>query len=383
MATLRCLPPVQPTATVTYRLPSRAYPVAQQRQQPGVGVEELRRARLRDHVLADLRVAAGVRAELGDPVRVRQEPAVHHQVGVDRQAVLVAEAHHGGLQVGQLPGARTRSSILAAQLVHVQAGGVDDEVGLAAQLAQPLPLGGDAVHQAAGALQRVRAPDALEPPDQHLVGGLQEQHPHRHAAGAQASAMAERRSWLKARLRTSVTTAIRVDGAGGAPAEVDDRGEQRGRQVVDDEEAEVLQAAGGGAPAGAGQAGDHHDLRRRGDVRGGLGVGLGTHSGLLRSAAGRRAHDLTTRRRATSPVTGSNAGSAASAAGSASAARTASAVRSPTPGTSAISLDGRGAEPLQRAEVGEQRLAPGRAEPGDVVEHGARPSTSTASGGGR
>ena len=150
-------------------------------EQLGVAVEELLGAGLVEDVRRHLLVQAGVRAQLRDPVRVGQEPHVHDQVGVDRQAVLEAEGHDGGPQLGLLL-ARELGVHLGAQLVHVQAGGVDHQVGVAAQLAQQFALGVDAVDDAAVALEGVRAAHRLEAAHQGVVRGLQEDDPPGDAA---------------------------------------------------------------------------------------------------------------------------------------------------------------------------------------------------------
>ena len=93
ITTLRCRPPVQPTAIDRYALPSRSYAGSMQLEQAVELLEERLRVGLREHVVAHRRVAAGERAQLVDPVRVREEAAVEHEVDVERQAVLVAEAH--------------------------------------------------------------------------------------------------------------------------------------------------------------------------------------------------------------------------------------------------------------------------------------------------
>ena len=130
-----------------------------------VAVEELLGAALGQHVVADRRIEPGQRPQLRDPVRVGQEPAVDDEVGVHRQPVLEAEGHHGRLQA---PSGRRPEGLLdlGAQLVDVQPGGVDDQVGLAPQVLEQGTLRGDAVDQPAVALQRVRAADALEAADQ-------------------------------------------------------------------------------------------------------------------------------------------------------------------------------------------------------------------------
>ena len=63
-------------------------------------VEERRGDRPLKHVVADLRVVPRERPQVLDPVRVGQEPHVHHDVGVEREAVLVAEALDRDLQHG-------------------------------------------------------------------------------------------------------------------------------------------------------------------------------------------------------------------------------------------------------------------------------------------
>ncbi len=64
-------------------------------------------------------------------------------------------------------------------------GGVDDEVRGVAQRAEQRAFGGDAVDQPAVALQRVAAPDLLEPADEHGVRRLEEQQPRPVAAGVE------------------------------------------------------------------------------------------------------------------------------------------------------------------------------------------------------
>ena len=82
------------------------------------------------HVLAHRRIEAGQRPQPSIPVRVGEEPHVHHDVGVERQAVLVAERLDGELQ---LPGGRLvaaeRGDEPRLQLVDVEVGRVDDQVG--------------------------------------------------------------------------------------------------------------------------------------------------------------------------------------------------------------------------------------------------------------
>ena len=56
-------------------------------------------ARLAEHVLADRPTQPGLRSQLGNPVRVGQEPDVQNHVGVDREAVLEAEGEQSDPQL--------------------------------------------------------------------------------------------------------------------------------------------------------------------------------------------------------------------------------------------------------------------------------------------
>ena len=68
--------------------------------------EEGRRDRLAEHVLADDVGQPGARPERLDVVRVLHEPDVEHEVGLERHAVLVAEADQLDGRAGPRPGRR-------------------------------------------------------------------------------------------------------------------------------------------------------------------------------------------------------------------------------------------------------------------------------------
>ncbi len=115
-------------------------------------------------------------------MRIRQEPAVGHQVGVQRQTVLVAEGDHRRVQA--VPARLAERGVnLGPQLVDVEIGGVQDQVRLAAQLRQQRALTADAVDHPSVALERMRPADVVEPADQRLVRGLQKEHLRMHATG--------------------------------------------------------------------------------------------------------------------------------------------------------------------------------------------------------
>ena len=234
-------------------------------QDVGVPVQELPGPLLAEHVVADLGVLAGQLAQLGDPVRIGQEPYVDHEVGVDRQPVLVTEGQHGGPELTPRLAAvaQERGLDRRTQLVHGAVAGVDHQVGLLAQAGQQPPLGTDAVDQPAAALQRVLAPHVLEPADEDVVTGLEEHHPRAHLPVGQLTDDASQI------LGEPAAAHVHDDGQPGdralaAAAEVDERRDQFRRQVVDDVEPEVLEALGGRRASRAGQAGDDDGLERAG-----------------------------------------------------------------------------------------------------------------------
>ena len=63
------------------------------------------------------------------PVRVREEADVHHDVGVERQAVLEPEALDRDLQSLPSTALVERGDQLGLQLVDVELGGVDHQIG--------------------------------------------------------------------------------------------------------------------------------------------------------------------------------------------------------------------------------------------------------------
>ena len=93
-ATERCRPPVQPRAMVRYDLPSSSKAGSRAADEIVDPVEEGAGRLLAQDEVAHGLVEARQRAEVLDPVGVGQEPAVEDEIGVEGQAVLVAERHH-------------------------------------------------------------------------------------------------------------------------------------------------------------------------------------------------------------------------------------------------------------------------------------------------
>ena len=90
-ATDRCRPPVQPTATVKYALPSRSARGSRNSSRLSALSRNSRASALSSTKLATAGLLARRRRERLHEVRVGQEAHVEHQVGLGRQAVLEAE----------------------------------------------------------------------------------------------------------------------------------------------------------------------------------------------------------------------------------------------------------------------------------------------------
>ena len=150
---------------------------------------------------------------------------------------------------------------LPAELVDVDAGGVDHHLGLGAQVAQQGALGEDPVEQPALRLERVRPAHALEATDEGLVGGVEEDEVRTPAAVAKLG---------EGILEVGEEPAgPDVDHRGEADVdalrprlgdEVGGRHEELRGQVVDDIPALVLHDVGRGGAAGATHARDDEDL---------------------------------------------------------------------------------------------------------------------------
>jgi hypothetical protein len=136
-------------------------------------VERVELAVARD-VLGDARIVAGQRAQLGDVVRVGQEPHVEGEVGVAHLAVLEAERRERDRQ--RLRRARQHLAADAPpQRRGAHARRVDDEVGPVAQRRQRGALGGDARRHLPGRGERMAPARLLVARQQRLVVGVEEE----------------------------------------------------------------------------------------------------------------------------------------------------------------------------------------------------------------
>ena len=157
------------------------------------------------------------------------------------------------------------SRIRDAQLVRVQLARVDQQVGpLAHRLEQPALVGDRLLHPSGG--QGVAAAGALVAADEHVVGGVEEDDPHPVARRAQ---LVEHVGQVVEVLGTGVAAAAAddqrdpLDARPGPVDHLDHLHDQAGRQVVDDEPAQVLEGRRRGRTARARHPRHHHELAHR------------------------------------------------------------------------------------------------------------------------
>ena len=101
----------------------------QEQEHLGDAVEEFLRLGKVADVGGDLGMPAGELAELGDEVGIGQEAHVEDEVGFERDAVLVAEADRRDEQATSGAFALELGLQVGAQLVDVEVGGVESDVG--------------------------------------------------------------------------------------------------------------------------------------------------------------------------------------------------------------------------------------------------------------
>ena len=106
-------------------------------------LEEPRRDRLAEDERPDLLGQPGQRPQLGDVERVLHEPDVEHEVGLERHAVLEAEADELDRELVGPDIGRELGEQPLAQLAQRQVRGVEDDVGLGADRLEAAALLGD------------------------------------------------------------------------------------------------------------------------------------------------------------------------------------------------------------------------------------------------
>ena len=228
-------------------------------------IHELPGRRIAFEKIGDRLVAAGAAAQRGNEVRVRQAADVEHQIGVHRNPVLEPETEKRDYEAraSTLPG---ESHEEMAQLVNRHVRRVDDFVGQRPDQIQPLTLVPDPLGHRPIRRQRMRAPRFAEPPDERRVARFQ-----KNQDWVQPRHLPKLLEDLRKRRQEAALAHVDDDGdfldvSAGTLRQLRERRDERGRQVVDAEVAEIFQRADRLRLSRTGQPGQH-DERRSGARR--------------------------------------------------------------------------------------------------------------------
>ena len=115
----------------------------------------------------------GQLAQLGDVVRVLHEPDVEHEVRLEGDAELVAEADELDDELVLLDVILEVAEERLAQLAQRQVGGVEDDVGIRPHRLEQAPLLGDRAGDPALVAERMAMARLRVAPDEDLVAGLE------------------------------------------------------------------------------------------------------------------------------------------------------------------------------------------------------------------
>ena len=206
-------------------------------------------------------IAAGVRPQRRHEMRVRQEPHVEQQVGVDRNAVLEPEAQDRDDQPRAGRAAARDAGEDVPQLVHRHRRRVDDVVGHPADRLHRLALLADALDRGPIGRERMRPARFAEAPHQRRLCRLEEDE-HRVEVPHVLQPPVDARKLLEQPAFADVDDDRGArDLAAGAQRQLGEHRQQRDRQVVDAEVAEVLERANRLRLARTRQAGEHDEPR--------------------------------------------------------------------------------------------------------------------------
>ncbi|MCY1346899.1 hypothetical protein D9M69_329970 [compost metagenome] len=203
-------------------------------------------------------------AQLGLPVRIGQAAYIEHQVGIHRHAALEAEGldQEGGARLGFVEQAQLDG---VAQLVEVEAGGVDLQVGEVGDGAEQGGFVANRFGQRPRLVGQWMAPAGLgEALEQGLVVGIEEQHVTVDMPGADLVEQFGKALQLAGQVACVDRHGDqRLEQFGVQQGALGQFRQQQRRQVVDAVVAVVLQDIEGGALAGAGAAADDDQAHRR------------------------------------------------------------------------------------------------------------------------
>src|SRR3954447_3577449 len=243
-------------------------------------VEELARDRLAQHVVADGLGQSGIRAQVGDVVRVLHEPDVEDEVGLERHPELVAEADDLDRELVRSRGRRNLGEQPLPELAQREVGGVDDDVRLRADGLEHRALALDRAADAPSVAERVPVARLGEAADEDVVASLEEDEAGRDAAALQGAPNS--REGQSRVTRPDIEDDRHLGEAHPVRGhELGEFGQELARQVVDDEVAEVLEELRRRGLATARQAAEDDDGLFRSALRGGR-CRRGVHGPLIR-----------------------------------------------------------------------------------------------------
>jgi hypothetical protein len=232
-----------PDADRQVRLPFRDVLGDQEPQQVQRVLEELvRRVRLLEEC-PDLPVAPRMGPQVRNEVRVGQEPHVEEEVRVDRDPVLEAETEDGDDQLRAGGSSAFDVPERVPQLVDGHLRRVHDVLGQPAERLHALALFADAFEGGPVRRERVRPARLAEPPHEHVVVGVEEDQ-HRVEVPHALQAAEHLRNLLQHLSFAHVDDDRRPrDLVARAQRQFREHRQERHRQVVDAEVAEILERA--------------------------------------------------------------------------------------------------------------------------------------------
>ncbi len=178
---------------------------------------------------------------------IGQEAHIHDDVGVDGQAVLVAEALDCDLEALRVAVVVERAKQLGLQLVDVQVAGVDDQIGRSLHRFEALTLDFDGLHEPVSlVVQWVLAAGGVVALDEHRGGRVEVEQAHPVPVGAQSGHLRQQLEVLASGHQGEL-----VDATARTAHQLDDGVHQRHGQVVDHVPAEVLHHSRGTGPSGS------------------------------------------------------------------------------------------------------------------------------------
>jgi len=221
----------------------------------------------RSDVLGDTGMSTGEGPEFGDEVGIGQEADIEYEIGVLGHSLAEAEADAGDQDA--LFGRLFVEAFVdvGPQLVDIELGGVDDEVGETADCAEVTALGLERGFYGRVGTQRMRPAGFAETAQKNGVGGFQENDLGRDQAPDRLQKVGQ---LVEAGTFADIDDQGSAADLAGLHGEFGKFGNQLHRQVIDAVVAEILECFQDRSLTGAAHPGDDDEFRRVFAVAGGL-----------------------------------------------------------------------------------------------------------------